>query len=119
MIKFIQNILYFLQLKKKVSYSIKKSFLENCSIEELNQIYNKGIYKLNKIQLDNPVLIKFNSYKKLLVKFFMRELYFVKHKDRVDFEKDNVRLILIDHFYEKIQKDYHDFQRKHKKLYNY
>ena len=104
--KFIQKLLIFLSFKKKVSYSTKKSFLEICSIDDLNRIYYDGVNKLNKIQLENPELIKFNSYKKLIIKFFIRELYYIKFKNDIDLEKENVRLILIDHYYEKIQKDY-------------
>ena len=117
--KFIQKLLIFLSFKKKVSYSTKKSFLEICSIDDLNRIYYEGVNKLNKIQLENPELIKFNSYKKLIIKFFIRELYSIKFKNDIDLEKENLRLILIDHYYEKIQKDYFEFKTKHNRIYNY
>lgn len=117
--KFIQKLLIFLSFKKKVSYSTKKSFLELCSTDDLNQIYYEGVSKLNKIQLENPELIKFNSYKKLIIKFFIRELYFIKLVNDIDLEKENIRLILIDRYYEKIQQDYSKFKTKHNRLYNY
>jgi hypothetical protein len=116
---FIQKLLIFLSFRKKISYSTKKSFLEICSINDLDQIYFGGVNKLNKIQLENPELIKFNSYKKLIIKFFIRELYNIKFYNNIDLEKENVRLILIDHYYEKIQKDYTEFKKKHDRLYNY